>query len=59
MSFSKMAKGHSSGETQEPLVTLVLVGQPSVIKVSLITTKCGKTLWVPAGPGQYPPFSTC
>lgn len=45
--------------SREPLVTLVLVGQPSVIKVSLITTKYDKTLWAPAGPGQYPPFSTC
>lgn len=38
----------------ETLVTLVLVGQPSVIKVSLITPKCGKILWAHAGPGQYP-----
>lgn len=45
---------HLVRPSREALVTLVSVVQPSVIKVSLITPKGGKTLWAHAGSGQHP-----
>lgn len=57
MSFSKIAKGHASDrdhpKPQHQLITSVLVGQPSVIKVVLIGPECGETECPPAGPGQF------